>query len=181
MRGRQGVVKKKDFEVDSLADLSGLLNKDEKTVINFRSEKDKLNMAMGLSIWAVPMLSAVCVTSMGLPVAEFLWLDAVGFLGLIAVDALFIALFDHIEALFMMTWWLFFIAVFVSYPHKSGQEQEDKKMEDKKKNEEIKVEELEKVSGGQAVETNDQNDTKDGLVLGDIQDAEFWRPKRPII
>ena len=49
-------------------------------------------------------------------------------------------------------------------------------MEDKKKNEEIKVEELEKVSGGQAVETNDQNIKNDALVLGDIQDAEFCVP-----
>ena len=49
-------------------------------------------------------------------------------------------------------------------------------MEDKKKNEEIKIKELEKVSGGQAVETNDQNVKNDALVLGDIQDAEFCCP-----
>ena len=55
-------------------------------------------------------------------------------------------------------------------------EQEDKKMEDKKRNNEINDEELEKVSGGQTVETNDQNDTKDVLVLGDIPDSEFCCP-----
>ena len=46
-------------------------------------------------------------------------------------------------------------------------------MEDKKRNNQIETEELEKVSGGQAVETNDQNDKNDALVLGDIPDAEF--------
>ncbi len=115
--GKVQVILKKDFEVDSLSDLSKLLNGPDKTEINYKTGKDKINMATRLSIMSLPMLFAITVISLGLPVVEFILIDAVGFLALMVVDALFICFFDHVEDLFITMWWMLIVACCISYYH----------------------------------------------------------------
>ncbi len=107
-------VLKKDFEVDGWVDLVKLMYGTEKRTINYKSKKDRINLAMEQSAMALPMLFVICIISLTLPVAEYLWHNAVGFLYLIPVDVLFIILYGRAGKLPGYYGWTFLPALFLA-------------------------------------------------------------------
>ena len=111
------VILKKDFETGSWKELQALLNGPSKTTIGYKSGKDKVNLASRLNVMILPLLFAFCVISLALPVAEYMWLDAPGFLALTVLDALFMVFFERFEDVFIKASWLFVVGIFISFYH----------------------------------------------------------------